>query len=180
MTDLSLPGQHVDVPLPPELAETFGYRGDARYVAFYHSPLGDEVTYTDGRSTGSGATWSFLAYRRHRAVAPLLADWNLGYSDVDAEYALVIDREANRASIAPLATATAFLAAQHPPEPELTPVQQAAFQRELERLLAEWRTRPVDHAAVAHEMAEQRARVGRMMSWLDMAPVPPAKPGHAP
>ena len=165
--------------MTPELAETFGYRGNARFVAFYHSPLGDEVTYTDGRSAGTGATFAFLAFRRHRAVSPLLAGWNLGYSDLDAEYALVIDREANRASIAPLAEAHAFLEERHPPEPELTPEQQEVFHRELDRLLAEWRTRPVDHEAVAREMAEQRGRVGRMMSWLDMCPVPPQE-GHSP
>jgi len=33
--DSPLPGSPVDVPLPPQSAETFGYPGQARYVAFY-------------------------------------------------------------------------------------------------------------------------------------------------
>ena len=111
---------------------------------------------------------------------PLLAPFDLGSSEEDGTHMLLIDREANRASIAPVAEARDFLVRQHPPAPELTPEQQEAFRNEVERLLAEWRQRPVDHDVVARQMAEQRARVGRMMSWLDMAPVPPAKPGHAP
>jgi hypothetical protein len=177
---LPLPGQRVDVPLPPELTETFGYRGDARYVAFYHSPMGDEVIYNDGRSTGTGATWAFLAWRRHRAVGPLLAEWNLGYSDLDAEYALLIDRQQNRASVAHLQEVRPFLEAQHPPAPELTPEQREAFRREVERMLAEWRERPIDHEAVASEMAAQQGRIGRMMAWLDMCPVPEQGEGPKP
>jgi hypothetical protein len=93
---------------------------------------------------------------------------------------LLIDREANRASVALVAEAGAFLEGQHLPAPELTPEQQEALNRELERLMKEWRERPVDHETVAREMAEQRARVGRMMSWLDIAPVPEQGEGPRP
>jgi hypothetical protein len=74
MTDRapSLPGVPVDVPLPPQLAETFGYPGQARYVAFHWTPSGDEVYYDDGRLGGTGASWAFLTYKRHPAVEPLL------------------------------------------------------------------------------------------------------------
>jgi hypothetical protein len=180
MTDTSLPGQSVDLPLPPALPETLGYRGDARFVGFFWSPLGDQLVATDGRSSGTAQSWVFLGYKRHPAVAPLLEPFDLGSSEEDGVHMLLIDRTANRASIAPVAEARTFLEAQHPPAPELTPEQQEAFNRELERLLAEWRARPIDHEAIAREMAEQRGRVGRMMSWLDMAPVPPTKPGHTP
>src|SRR5438876_10696714 len=110
-----LPGDPISLPLPPAIAETFGYRGDARYAAFYWIPDGDEVVYDDGRLSGTGATWAFLAYRRHAAVAPTLESYNLGYSDVAAEHCLLIDREEGRASVAPLAEAQAFLRDQHPP-----------------------------------------------------------------
>jgi hypothetical protein len=180
MTSSPLPGQRVDIPLPPELAETFGYRGDARFVGFYWSPLGDQLVATDGVNSGTAQSWAFLAYKRHRAVAPLLSPFDLGSSEEDGAHVLLIDREMNQASIATVAEARVLLAGQHPPAPELTPEQQEAFQGEMERLLAEWRTRPVDHAAVARQMAEQQGRMGRMVSWLDMAPVPPAKPGHTP
>jgi hypothetical protein len=180
MTTTPLPGQRIDLPLPPDLTETFGYRGDARFVGFFWSPLGDQLVATDGVNSGTAQSWAYLGYRRHKAVFPLLAPFDLGSSEEDGTHMLLIDREMNQASIAPVGEARDFLARQHPPAPELTQEQQAAFQKELERLLAEWRQRPVDHEAVARQMAEQRARVGRMMSWLDMAPVPPAKPGHTP
>lgn len=180
MSDAPLPGRRVDIPLPPELAETFGYRGDARFVAFCHSPAGDEVICTDGPTTGSGATWAFQAYRRHPAVAPLLAGWQFGNSDQDAEYALVIDREQNRASVATVREAGPFLEDQHPPPPELTPEQQAVFREEVDRLLAEWREQPLDAAAVTRAMREQHARVGRMVSFLDLCPVPARDDGPTP
>jgi hypothetical protein len=180
MTTSPLPGQRVDIPLPPELTEALGYRGAARFVGFFWSPLGDQLVATDGVNSGTAQSFAFLGYKRHRTVAPLLAPFDLGSSEEDGTHMLLIDRQMNQAAITPVAEARDFLARQHTPAPELTPEQQAAFQKELERLLAEWRQRPVDHDAVAREMAEQRARVGRMMSWLDMAPVPPAKPGHTP
>jgi hypothetical protein len=180
MTHVPLPGPPVDVPLPPELAETLGYRGGARFVGFFWSPLGDQLVATDGVDSGTPQSWAYLAYRRHRAVSPLLAPFDLGSSDEDGAHVLLIDRDANRASVAPVADARAFLAGQHPPAPSLTPEQQEAFRAELERLLAEWRTRPVDHAAMAREMAEQQGRLARMMAWLDMCPVPDRGEGPTP
>ena len=166
----SLPGQPIDLPLPPELTECLGYTGNARFVSFRWSY--DDLFYDDGQSSGTAQGWTFQAYARHRAVAPLIDPHDLGGSDHMAPFVLLIDREINRASIAPIAEAREFLQAQHPPAPELTPEQQAAFERELERLMKEWREKPVDHDAIAKEMAEQRGRVARMMSWLAMCPEP--------
>ena len=44
----------LSVPVPSELAETLGYPGDARFVAFCWEPAGDEVVYEDGRLGGTG------------------------------------------------------------------------------------------------------------------------------
>ncbi|QEG30211.1 hypothetical protein GobsT_50140 [Gemmata obscuriglobus] len=173
----SPPGQLVDIPLPPDTAETFGYRHDARFVSFRWSY--GELIADDGQSSGTANGWVFGSYARHRAVAPLLDPFDLGGSDHPAPSVLLLDRERNRAYIAPAAEAKAFLRDQHPPEPELAPEQQEAFQREFEKLLAEHRSRPVDHGAVAKEMAEQRGRVGRFMSWIDQCPTPPRR-GHTP
>jgi hypothetical protein len=178
MTTTPLPGQRIDLPLPPDLTETLGYRGDARFVGFFWSPLGDQLVATDGVNSGTAQSWAYLGYKRHKVVFPLLAPFDLGSSEEDGTHMLLIDRQTNQASVAPVAEAREFLARQHPPAPELTPEQQEAFQKELERLLAEWRERPVDHEAVAREMAAQRGRIGRMMAWLDMCPVP--KPGAGP
>lgn len=171
----SLPGQKVDLPLPPDTVETFGYRGDARFVGFFFTPMGDQLIATDGVNSGTGQTWAYLGFKRHRAVAGLLEPFDLGSSEEDAVHMLLIDRDRNLASVAPVAEARAFLQDQWPPQPPLTPEQQEAFQREFEKLLAEYRSRPIDHAAIAREMAEQRARVGRLMSWLEMCPTPPER-----
>lgn len=180
--DPSLPGVAVDVPLPPQLAETFGYPGQARYVSFHWIPEGDEVLYDDGRMSGTGASWAFLSYRRHRAVEPLLTSWNLGYSDVDAEHCLIIDRAAGRASVAPLAKAQPFLLAQHPPPPPLTPEQRAEAEQKLKEIIDQVREQHVriDPQEIARRMTEQRQAMARMISWLDQCPAPPRRPpGHA-
>jgi len=175
----ALPGTRVDLPLPPGLDRAFGCNGNARFVAFSWTPMGDEVVYEDGRSSGTGASWTFLAYRRHRSVAPLLEGFNLGYSDADADHALVTDREANRASIAPVAEARQLLRDQHPPEPPLTEEQRAGLERQVAEMVARgWHEVPVDPEQVRRSMEEQRQRVGRMMSWLEMAPVPESGEGR--
>src|SRR5215211_407783 len=95
-----LPGTPVDLPLPPGLTVCLGYRGDARFVVFHWSPFGDQLVFDDGRSSGTAQSWAFLAYKRHRAVEPLLRGYDLGSSEEEATHVLLIDREANRASIA--------------------------------------------------------------------------------
>ena len=173
MTDHPLPGGHVDLPLPPALAECWGYTGHARYVAFSWSPCGDEVVVDDGQMSRTGESQAFLMYKRHPAVAGFLRHWNLGASDTDPEYALLLDREQNRASIAPLHEARAFLEEQWPPAPTLTPEQEAEVERQVQLLIEEWRQQTVDMGEVQRRMDEQRGRVKRMLSWLDMAPEPP-------
>ncbi len=166
----SLPDPLRDLPVPPELAEAFGYTGPARFVGFYWIPCGDELIATDGRSTETGNGWTFLAYKRHRAVAQLLEPFDLGSSEEDAAHMLLVDRERNEACIVSVAEGRARLDAQHPPAPELTPEQRAVFEQELEYLLAERRERPIDAEAVARAMTEQRERVARMIAWLDRGP----------
>lgn len=63
MTNSPLPGQRVDIPIPPELTETFGYRGDARFVGFFWSPLGDQLIATDGVHSGTAQSWAYLVVR---------------------------------------------------------------------------------------------------------------------
>jgi len=114
----------LDVPVPPGLAEPIGYAGKARYVGFYWIPAGD-----DGVTSGTGNPWAWLAYKQHRTVAPHLGEYNLGYSDLEAEHALIVDREHDLASVAPLRAAQQFLRAQHPPPPELTPYEREELER---------------------------------------------------
>ena len=91
------------IPVPPDLAEAFGYPGDSRFVGVSWQPAGDEVVYHDGRSFGTGDPWAFLVYIRHRVVAPHLEPYNLGSSDCEATHCLIIDRQEHRAAIAVVA-----------------------------------------------------------------------------
>jgi hypothetical protein len=172
MTTTPLPGQPADIPLPPELCETLGYVYSSRFVGFFWSSLGDQLIVTDGPNSSSGNSWAFQSYKRHRSVSPLLSEFDFGSSEHEGAHMLIIDREANRASVAPVGEARAFLTEHGPKPPELTPEQQILFEQELDRTLELWRTAPIDPDAIAKSMVEQRGRIGRMMSFLDMCPVP--------
>ena len=168
MTD-SLPGVRLDLPLPPDADRAFGYQHDARFVSLRWSF--DHLIYDDGRSSGTGNSWAFQAYTRHRAVSPLLSGFDLGGSDHEAASVLLIDREMNRASICPLREARAFLRGQYPPDPILTPEQRAEAARLFEEAVDKgWHEVRVDPGDVVKAMAVQRGRVGRLMAWLDLCP----------
>ena len=138
------------IPVPPMLEQALGYDGSARWVAFYWEPAGDEVMYDDGRASGDGDWWAWLAYVDHPAVGPGLLQkcWrcrgvgttnqlenepcevcdgagllplNLGSSDFEADHWLIVDRQERRAHVAPVAAAERFLQEQWPPVPELSP-----------------------------------------------------------
>jgi hypothetical protein len=89
--DLQL--ERLVVPAPPMLAEAIGYPGQARYVAFYWTPYGDEVIYTDGRLSADGHWHAWLMFTRHRTITPHLQAYNLGSSDEEAIHWLLFDRE---------------------------------------------------------------------------------------
>jgi hypothetical protein len=163
-----LPGTPSVVPVPPGLAETFGYRGRARFVAFHWEPAGDEVVYDDGRLSGTGASHAFLAYRRHPKVAAHLEAYNLGYSDVEAEHCLLLDRESGTASITPLAAARAFLREQHPPPPEVTAGQLEEVRRAVEAAVRKgWHEVRVDPEVIRRALEEQRQALTRLLAALD-------------
>jgi hypothetical protein len=173
MTDPAMPKTSVALPVVPDLCAAFGYPGDARYVVFYLDADLDDVIDNDGVQSGNGATWVWQAYRRHRAVEPLLRPFDL--TSPDSNLVLVIDQQGSRASVATGSEAADFLRQHRPPVPQLTDEQMARVE---ELVLQGWREEHVDQAEVLRQMQEQRARVGRVMSWLDMAPVPEDGKGH--
>lgn len=81
------------VQAPPMLCEAVGYPGPARYVAFYWTPCGDEIIYSDGRLSADGHWHAWLLFTRHKEVAPHIAPYNLGSSDEEATHWLLVDRE---------------------------------------------------------------------------------------
>ena len=83
------------VQAPPMLCEAIGYPGPARHVAFYWTPCGDEIMYSDGRASADWHWHAWLLFTRHNSIAPHIAPYNLGSSDEEATHWLLVDRETN-------------------------------------------------------------------------------------
>jgi hypothetical protein len=159
----------LDVPVPPPLAELIGYRGEARWVAFYWGPCGDESFYDDGRTSGTGSSSAYQAYVWHPAVAPKVAVYNLGSSDFEAAEWLVLDRIELVLHVAPARVAKRFLARQHPPLSGRQPTPEEGLVSTLADLLdpSRWREVPIDPAAVERAMREERQAMTVMKAYLD-------------
>jgi len=134
--DSGLPGPPPDqrltrihAPVPPNLAETLGYSGQARFVAFYHEPTVDQFIVDDGHTSATGDWYAFKRWREYPAVASHLQDVNLGDTDLDATHWLMNDRERGELYVALVSTAQAFLQKQHPTPPELQPYEIATIHR---------------------------------------------------
>lgn len=70
--------------LPRNWELAFGYDGEARFVAFYWTPIGDEARYDDGRISGDG-NWQMFLLVRHEHPE-LDQCYNVGTSYLDAEH----------------------------------------------------------------------------------------------
>ena len=81
------------IPVPPAFAETLGYTGSGRYVAFYWMPVGDELMYSDGQISGTGDYAPWLRWTRHITVAPALFGFDFGSSDAEAQHWLLLDQQ---------------------------------------------------------------------------------------
>jgi hypothetical protein len=148
-------------PVPPMLAETFGYYGDARFVAFNWTPDGNDVAYSDGRTQDLGNGEAYLVYFQHPAVNPLLEEYNFGTNETEAEHALIIDREQQEVSIASVREVEAFLLGQWPPQPL------RMSQEEHVPKIALYRKHPRNLKEYQRRMKEQFARIKTMRLWLD-------------
>jgi len=102
-----------DLRLPRNWEHAFGYDGDAPHVAFYWAPAGDEALYDDGRASGDG-NWYLFSTLRH-THPELDQRYNLGYSDLEAEHWLLLDRETRALAVLTVAEAQARLREQWPP-----------------------------------------------------------------
>ena len=105
--------------LPRNWECAFGYDGDARYVAFYWTPVGDEALYDDGQVSCDGNWRLFLTLRYQHPE--LDRRYNVGCSDLEADHWLLLDRETRDLVIMPRAEAQARLRRQWPPsDPDAT------------------------------------------------------------
>jgi len=144
---------YLKVPVPPNLEEALGYDGQARYVAFYWEPVGDEAMFDDGRINAEADWRALLLYLSHPATQPLFAlpcwecqgkgttnqlendpcptcdgagaiPFSIGNSEEEADYWLILDRKERKMYAAPIATARRFLQQQWPPPRQLETADQ--------------------------------------------------------
>jgi hypothetical protein len=93
--------------LPRNWERAFGYDGDARHVAFYWTPVGDEALYDDGQVSGDG-NWRLYLILRYQHPE-LDRRYNVGYSNLEADHWLLLDRETHDLVVMPRAEAQARL-----------------------------------------------------------------------
>ncbi len=156
MTEISKLLTPLTAPVPPQFEGALGYEGDARYVAFYWQPVGDELMCDDGQVAADGNWWAWIDFVNHPAVYHHLLlpcprcrgvgttnqlenepctvcdgagrlPLNLGNSDEEATHWLILDRQERKLYVAPVATGRRFLQEQWPPPRELTPEEQASI-----------------------------------------------------
>ena len=103
---------------PAEFWPALGYEGEARYVAIWWEPGGDEACWGDGRVSLCGAEWAayqaLIQYHYSHRLSPI-PDL-LGSSEEAAVYYLVIDRETERGWLVPAEEAGKVLRLQWPVE----------------------------------------------------------------
>ena len=128
-----IPSAAYVAPLPKNWEKAFGYEGEARWLAVWWTPAGDEAMYDDGLISGDGYWVFYLDLVDQRIAIPLahaLAShprgrYALGSSDEEATHCLLLDLEQRRVFVAPLEDALKFVRAQRQEEisqmPALSP-----------------------------------------------------------
>ncbi|HEY4720953.1 MAG TPA: hypothetical protein VII92_03850 [Anaerolineae bacterium] len=169
-----LPGEFLNIPVPPQLEAAVEYHGEARFFAIFWQAAGDEAMVSDGRVTHDGCWWGYQAFVDHPLIAIALAGhrYNLGSSESTATHWLVIDRQTRTASIALVQEAERFLGAQHPPLPQidLTSEQWRAIVDQLNQAMGEQlktMMAQIETFDPYEAIARQNIVVAEMRQWLD-------------
>jgi hypothetical protein len=90
-----------------------------RYWGTYWTPAGDEALIDTGRSSYDGNAHAYLLFTHHPYVVLHIAPFDLGSSESDARYLLIVDRETREVFAAGIRAGRKFLRAQHPPLPAI-------------------------------------------------------------
>lgn len=134
----------VHIPVHPRIEHILGYNGDRRLVAFWWTPAGDELMFSDGQCSADGEWSAWLLWTRHMTVFLHLRRFDFGSSDFGAKHWLLLDRETRKVYAGDASQVDRFL--QDDPE--------------LKRQREEWKALPEEErhriTAEAHE-AVQRA-----------------------
>lgn len=143
---------------PAEFWPALGYDGDARYVAIWWEPGGDEACWSDGRSSFCGAAWpTYLALLDHNFEFDHPANWLLGGSETPATCHLVIDRMTEWAWLVAANEADGVLMLQWPAHDVVDGFGGLSFEALME-LAQSLRARgPVELAEIERRMAEELA-----------------------
>lgn len=160
----------IPVPPVPLLEQAVGYRRgeEARYLALWWEPCGDEVMVSDGYISFTGHWPGYLAYVQHRTIYPHLIGFNLGSSECEADCRLVIDRIDQAAYILPSSQASRLLASQwegenQPAVPQVLSLDD--LEAVIKRIAEQWQ--PPSNQDVMTRMSEDRAAVQALCAWLD-------------
>lgn len=172
------------LPAPPDLAETLGYQGQCRYVAFWWTPYGDELCFYDGSTFAAGVNWhAWLAFVRHPLVRACLAvaateegvdDYEFGSSDTEAVHALVVDRWQQTLDVTGVKDAELFLRTQPSPAAAVQQAYDLSDEEMLAHLVEAFeaqQNRPAEELIrEAQAKLEQDQQLEQaMVSWLDQA-----------
>ncbi len=163
---------------PPMIAEAIGYPGRARYVAFYWTPYGDEVIYSDGRLSADGHWPAWLLFVRHSSIAPHLEAYNLGSSDEEATHWLLVDRVnctmyvGTPGEVYPVLKAqfaSQVEAAEMPEDEQTREITLEDFRSLIESFVEVPGPRPEE---IIEAMRKQAALTEELQVWLDSKPFP--------
>ncbi len=160
------------IPVPPAsiLERAVGYQNqhNARYLALWWEPCGDEVMVSDGILSFTGHWPDYLAYVQHPLVAPALINYNLGSSEDFATHRLLIDLDSRQAFVVLAVEGERILSSQWEQQPRNPPV--TLFMEDLEPVLREWARNlqaDVSMEAVMSRMAEDQKAVETLRAWMD-------------
>lgn len=164
----------ISVPPAPLLERAVGYQNErnARYLALWWEPCGDEVMVSDGYVSFTGHWPGYLAFIQHSRIYPQLIGLNLGSSEENADYHLVIDLVERKAYVAPNRDADRLLSSQwqtgeRPALPELHSLA------DLEALLTtfmEMHSVSITQEELMQRLEEDRKAVQDLMNWLNNQP----------
>jgi len=153
-------------PVPPMLEKAIGYHGEARFVSFHWTPGGGEADYDDGQRAGTGEWQGYLAYVQHPTVHLLLAQYDLGSSDSEAQHTLILDRQERKLYVASVKDARTFLAQQWP---ELKPVHMTKeeYFAIVTETIKNVKFKEPDIEEIQKRIEEQYALVEALQNWLN-------------